>query len=115
MQHSTGKPTKAQEARFRKLYELGCICCILEGLPRSEAMIHHLVEGMKRLGHDFTIPVCPWHHVGQPPAGLSIRQAALMMGPSLELSKRKFVATYGTEHELLAMVNQRIGDAGSRD
>ena len=47
MRTSTGKPTKAQQARFEALREIGCIACRAEGF-HSEAEIHHLVTATQK-------------------------------------------------------------------
>lgn len=109
---STGKPTRAQRLRFRALQELGCIACIKEGLGYRAPEIHHIVEGHRRLGHDFTLPLCAHHHRGVPFDDLmSLSEMAFFYGPSLGLSKKRFVETYGTERQLLEAVNERIGAA----
>jgi hypothetical protein len=105
VQHSTGKPTKSQQARFDALKEMGCICCWNHDAVRQDAEIHHIAQGFKRLGHDFTIPLCTWHHRGHPPAHLDVREMTQLCGPSLARGKRAFVAVFGTELALLETVN----------
>jgi hypothetical protein len=84
---------------------MGCIACRKQGFQRP-AEIHHLVEGY-RLGHDATIPLCEWHHRGVPPMmSMTKAHARKLLGPSLEESKRQFVAEYGSEKELLDEVNE---------
>ena len=91
-----------------RLHEMGCICC-----GRMGVHVHHIVDkGYRRLsgGHQATIPLCPYHHVGYPyPALVSVEcskaEIEQYFGPSLALNKRAFVERYGTERELLAKVN----------
>lgn len=115
MQNS--KPiTPDQRDRWDRLRIHGCICCKKSGRIRAPE-IHHLVEGMKRLGHDFTIPLCPWHHRAEPPFMEMRKSEALeWLGPSLAESKRQFTEYYGTERELLEEVNlwldQRAAEEG---
>jgi hypothetical protein len=100
-----------RERRFRLLREMGCICCQIELLGYSAPDMHHLVDkGYRRLsgGDQATIPLCPWHHRGIAPDGFSQSTAVLAYGPSLALHKRRFVAHYGTERELLARVDERL-------
>lgn len=99
--------TKQQKERFQKLNELGCIACRKNGHWR-QSEVHHIVEGRKRLGHDQTLPLCPWHHRGIPDNNLSIAVATEILGPSLAHSKREFVNTYGTEKDLLCDVNSLL-------
>ena len=107
MKHSTGKPTKAQRARFLALQDMGCAACSQRGVHRP-AEIHHLVRGGRRLGHDFTIPLCAWCHRGVPDDGLSVSDAELILGPSLARSKRDFVRFYGSEIDLLVQTDAAI-------
>jgi hypothetical protein len=123
-------PTE-KNARFDKLRELGCICCFVHDHPELEDLaltptglhveIHHLNEngkaGAKRRGDEFTIPLC-WHHHkssfnGLPApsgwAGLQWMDAkAAIHGPGLAGHSRQFRAVYGTDDELLALVNSLI-------
>lgn len=101
-------PTQAEQARFRKLIDLGCIACRINGVvTRGAIEIHHLVEGNKRLGHSFTIPLCIWHH-----RGVAESTMEMLKGPSLARNKRAFLEEYGTERQLLDAVNRLIQAAG---
>jgi hypothetical protein len=93
----TIKPTKAQVARFEALKALGCICCKKLGIQRDPE-IHHIVEGMRRLGHDFTLPLCVMHH----------RMTGGLFGPSIADGSKLFNARWGTQRELLAEVNELL-------
>lgn len=113
MKTSTGKPTKAQQARFDALREIGCICCWNFAGVRVEPEIHHLTAGFKRLGHDFTIPLSPYHHRGVIPLNATKEQMLERFGPSLALNKREFVRVFGTERQLLETVNAMIERRGA--
>lgn len=106
-------PTVKEKARWQKFHRIGCIACLKDGISNTGFDIHHLINGY-RVGHHATIPLCPWHHRGQmiyiPPGALTEAQLHKDM-PSLAKSKRDFVAKYGTEEELLAEVNELIGEA----
>lgn len=118
------------QERFDALHTIGCICCqknlddgsfpglLPTGLPVE---IHHLNQfqkaGAKRRGDEFTIPLCWWHHKssfnGLPaPSGWASLQwmdaKAAIHGPGLAGHSRKFRAMYGTDDELLALVNSLI-------
>lgn len=95
--------------RFAKLYALGCVVSRVFFNRWEPADIHHLVEGRKRLGHQFTIPLSPWFHRGIPPLPeMRPSEAEKQIGPSLARSKRDFVAAYGTERDLLEQTNKLI-------
>jgi hypothetical protein len=69
---------------------------------------HHLVDKGYRIhsgGHMATLPLCRWHHRGEPLEGWKISLMLSQCGPSLALHKRDFVKRYGSERELLAKVN----------
>lgn len=96
-------PTKSEKRRYRALKELGCIACRINGNYGVPAEIHHLVEGNKRLGNDYTLPLCAFHH-----RGVAENSIERLKGPSLALNKRAFVDEYGNEHELLARVDRLL-------
>ena len=97
--------------RFAKLHALGCIVSRVFYDRWEPAEIHHLVEGRKRLGHQFTIPLSPWFHRGVPPRmDMRPSEATEQIGPSLAISKRKFVERFGTERELLKQTDKLIED-----
>lgn len=103
------KPTKAQTERYQALQDYGCMCCRKIGLI-EQAEIHHITEGY-RLGNDFTLPLCPWHHRGMPPHGFtSKKRAAKIYGPSLAENKKLFVEIYGTEKQLLEEINRWLNE-----
>jgi hypothetical protein len=52
------KPTKAEAKRIEVMMRLGCVHCAYFGKPVPAEECHHIVEGMKRLGHWYTLPLC---------------------------------------------------------
>jgi len=107
MNHSTGNRTKAQQKRFDRLKEMGCIIELIRSGRYLAPDIHHLCEGGKRLGHDFTIPLSPWMNRGVQP-NIDNATAYDMLGPSFYNHKREFIEMYGTEMELLEKVNEML-------
>ncbi len=65
--------------------------------------IHHLTSGGRRMGHAYTIGLCPWHHRGVPSPADDFGS-----GPSLAYSKRAFNEAYGTEITLLEETNKLL-------
>lgn len=100
---STGTPTKAQQARFDAIREVGCIACLARGMNRY-AEVHHLTiggrHGQKRRGHDFTVGLCPFHHRGENTFGDDDPTA--IYGPSYALEPRRFREVFGQDDALLA-------------
>ena len=107
MTHS--RPTKAQAVRLDRIHRLPCMACVQEGVSQpSPTEAHHLVDRGYRKhsgGHDATIPLCGWHHRGMQRDKWIKAEMTAKYGPSFDLDKRRFVDRYGSERELLAMVN----------
>ena len=101
--------TKADRARFEKLHQLGCICCRIKiQVQKFPCTIHHLLGAGRRLGHQATIPACRWHHLGTTYEGLTKAEMTLYYGPSLANGSKPFKLEFGTDNELLALVNDLI-------
>ena len=90
-------PTKPEAAWMARIAELGCIACRKDGIS-SPASVHHIVQGNRRLGHLFTLPLCHLHHQGDG-----------RMVPSVHFAKRSFAARYGAELDLLAELQVELG------
>ena len=90
-------PTKAEREWMDRAREYGCVACLQDG-HQSPASVHHIVQGNRRLGHLFTLPLCEMHHQGDG------RQV-----PSVHFTKRTFVARYGSELKLLAGLQVELG------
>ena len=99
---------KKDQTRFVDLQDVGCLPCRIKGFGCVPGDVHHLVEGRKRLGNDYTICLCPWHHRGIPPTGLDVRQAEEIAGPSLARNKKAFYDAFGSEKDLLETTNQAL-------
>lgn len=112
MNHSTGTPTKDEEARFAKMKVLGCVACLLDSLEFEgvEPQIHHYLSGNKRIGHMATVPLCYWHHNGIPYDEMPGSWLLANVGPSWHKHRRAFRLRYGSDDELLQMTNHLIGD-----
>lgn len=103
---------RAREHRFRRLKELGCIACWKDGRPDVYPEIQHLNldghAGQKRLGDEFTIPLCKWHHQKhRMDPSRDAEWHEQLLGPSLK-DAAKFHEKYGSDDELLAKVNDLI-------
>ncbi len=90
-------PTKIEREWMAAAADHGCVACLQDG-HQTPASIHHIVQGNRRLGHLFTLPLCYLHHQGD---GSEV--------PSVHFAKRAFVARYGSELELLAMLKVKLG------
>jgi hypothetical protein len=111
VKHSTKPPTKAEAARFDLLRSIGCLCCRKIGLPMQGGVteIHHLLSGNRRRGHEYTVPLCAYHHRAVPWSGFTSKQMAEAFGPSLAKGSKPFHKFFGSDDSLLAEVNKMIG------
>lgn len=94
-----GKRTPTVEERrwMRFIVEYGCIACRLDGLPPRPTAVHHILRGGSRMGHLFTLGLCdPGHHQGGQQFGMVSRHP----------DKARFEARYGTEQQLLEILQQ---------
>lgn len=98
--------------RFDALREIGCIACYIQRSGHGgRVTIHHLVDNGYRKhsgGHQATIPLCTWHHQGEPMIDSTVRLMSELYGPSMALEKKHFDAKYGSQRELLARVNEML-------
>lgn len=88
-------PTKAEAEWMDRIVECGCLACRQDFNLFVPAEVHHLLRGGHRMGHLFTIPLCPMHH----------RQGPFARHPW----RRRFEARYGTELQLLAKLKVELG------
>ena len=86
--------TKAERRHLDRVAQLGCVVCNELGYYGSPAEIHHLDRNRN---HKRVIPLCAIHH----------RNGGF--GEAVHNGTKTWEATYGTQEELLAMVNQQIG------
>ena len=109
---STGTPTLAEQCRFERIKNTGCVVAHTLGLGWVYAEIHHLTiggkHGQKRRGHEFTIGLNPWSHRGTPFGGMTGAECYEMYGPSYALEARKFRQVFGNDDDLLAYQNELI-------
>jgi len=97
------QPTTKEVQRFKRITELGCVACLLDGVSDVPCDIHHLLSGGRRIGHTATVGLCPFHHRGVIPEGRKIDEYQEVHGPSLAAKPRAFRLRYGDEEELLAI------------
>lgn len=108
MKTSTGIPTKAEAARIERMLALGCICCREQFGIHQPAEVHHIVQGNKRLGHWYTLPLCPGHHRGVWPDFDALKTWVVDPPVSIASGRKAFVAAYGSEMYLWALVQHQL-------
>lgn len=92
-------PTKVEREWMNRITDYGCIACRKDGIHDSPASVHHIVQGNRRMGHLFTLPLCYAHHQGGGLGGV----------PSVHQAKATFTKRYGSELELLAELQVQLG------
>lgn len=99
------------ERRFQRIYQIGCLACRKRGWF-NECQAHHLnfdgKAGQKKLGDEYTIGLCPWHHVGEPLSPMTAQQCRRCLGPSLKLESSAFREKFGDDESLLTEQNALI-------
>lgn len=105
--------TKADQKRLDVIHRLPCMACVQEGCAQpSPTEAHHLVDKGYRKhsgGHQATLPLCGWHHRGEPVFGDSCASMRAYYGPSLAIEAKAFARNYGKQRELLANIDKLIG------
>lgn len=94
------------------LKDYGCVACWMEVGEWAAPEIHHLTDGGRRLGHRYTIPLCPWHHRGESATMVRASYARQLWGPSLARHPREFAERYGSENVLWQRVTMDIEGNG---
>lgn len=92
--------------RFTSIKENGCICCKMDDHSWTYPDVHHqLTTGFhgngKRLGDEFTVGLCRWHHTGNRDESCWWAE-----GPSYALEAKAFREKYGSDEVLLAFQNK---------
>lgn len=119
---SLNPPTAEQRRRWERMNVFGCIACRMQGKAITGQFCgpnqrHHLTVGGKhgapRLGHDFTVMLGAWHHMGtrqrdetgEPWSRLTME---VEFGPSYALTPKAFRREFGSDEELLRYQNELI-------
>ncbi len=87
-------PNKAEKQHMDRVSQLGCIVCRQQGKGRVPCEIHHVDGKTKPDAHFKVLPLCFEHH----------RMGSDKEPISRHPYKARFVATYGTESDLLELV-----------
>jgi hypothetical protein len=107
------KPTRAEQERIGHMLQLGCVCCRIESVRywnwvAASPEVHHILNG-HRMGHAFTLPLCPGHHRG---AWTDLQRQfwrTMNLSPaSIAAGRKVFNKRYGTEYELYLVVQKDL-------
>jgi len=102
------RPTAEEQRRIDVMMGLGCVACAYLGVPNLQfTECHHIVEGNRRMGHLYTLPLCAGHHRGIWTLGqLTWIPEELLV--SISSGRKVFVATYDTERNLWVTVEEKM-------
>ena len=97
--------TRMEELRIQQMMRMGCCVCAWIELPNSAAECHHLLDGGRRMGDWFTIPLCSSHHRG------TEWSEAIPVKYRVAISdgRKAFTRVLPTERELWEWVQERLG------
>lgn len=100
-------------ARSILVKQLKCLACEIEDVDQPAITHEHHLNlggkaGQKRLGDEYSVALCAWHHVGEPPNGMTASEATFHYGPSLARSSRRFRECYGEDVKLLMITNEKL-------
>lgn len=106
MNHSTGKPTKYEAERIEAMLKLGCVALAQLGIWHV-AEVHHIVEGNRRFGHWYTLPLSAAAH-----RGIWTPELIELIPPDMRVSissgSKAFEEIYGTQKQLWMKVQERL-------
>lgn len=94
---------KGDASYLSRVQAIGCIVCKLEYFCYTPAEIHHIIEGGKRKGHRFVLPLCVPHHRGN-------SDGDTHQFVSRHPYKARFETAYGTESELREHITGLLDD-----
>ncbi len=111
------RPTALEQTRINAMLKFGCILSAvrksrgLEVPTRGKAEVHHLVDGNKRLGHEYTIVLNSWYHRGVVPyPATSKEEARARYGAALSDGRKAFRASHGfDDRDLWVDTQGRLG------
>ena len=107
MKHA--RASKADKDRMGLIKSnMPCLPCILKANKVRLPSVQHLVEGRKRLGHQFTYASCEWHHFGMNHGTMTRQDMIEMLGPSLAHGKRAYQEFFGLERLLVSIQDYLI-------
>lgn len=107
MHTSLRSPTKYESERIEAMMRLGCVCCALVGQPHIAQECHHILDGGRRMGHWFTLPLCRGHHQGDfSPEQRSIFEPKYLV--AISDGRKVFNATFNSERKLWEVVQDRL-------
>lgn len=99
--------TKYEAERIEAMLRLGCVMCAVLEIPGPACECHHIVDGNRRLGHWFTLPLCTGHHRGAwTPEQRQLLSPLQLVG--IYSGSKAFEPVYGTQREMWFKIQRRL-------
>ena len=98
------------DKRLELVKQIGCIGTMLLHRQTTGCDIHHLIDGNKRMGDDFTIGLSPWLHRGLCHEGWNRQDMSGLFGPSISMGSKLFAGFWGPQELLLEVQNLVISE-----
>lgn len=99
--------TKYEKMRVEAMLKLGCVCCAQLGIVFGLVENHHLLDGYRRMGHWYTLPLCAGHHRGVwTPEQIECIPAEKRV--AISDGRKLFIQVYGHERSLWEAVQKRL-------
>ncbi len=90
-------------------YHIGCLPCLLMGVPDRHTTIEHITDRGRRVGgaeqHQHTIGMCNWHHFR---ANTHLLDPLRILGPSLAYGRTPFEQHFGSEEVLVKVTDHLV-------
>jgi hypothetical protein len=100
---------KSEQARIERMLLLGCVACAAIGVVNHHMIeCHHILDGGRRMGHRFTIPLCKGHHQGNFTVVQNMRLLPEERA-SIAGGRKLFNQMFGTERKLLEKTDFLLG------
>lgn len=97
------KPTAVEAKWMDAIVAYGCVACRHDGNGIVTPHVHHILRGGRRIGHLFTLPLCPSHHQDDGRPGYVARHPW----------KKRFEQRYGSEMHLLGELKVLLAGFGA--
>ena len=99
--------TKDEQHRIDLMMPLGCVACAYLDIVNVGSDLHHILQGNVRLGHWYTIFLCPGHHRGAwSPEQIELIEPHLRV--AISDGRRAFARAYCTERQMWETVQVRL-------
>lgn len=91
--------TKSEKEYQDRMAQVGCICCLQDGIYNPHVLLHHIDGRTKPGSHLKVLPLCAHHHQQDDRSGVI----------AVHPNKARFQQEYGSQYELLEQAKKIAG------